>query len=107
MKPNELILHCYALKDGSQWVALCLDFDLAAQGDTFEEARQCLDEQIRSYVEDALIGEDREHAPALLSRKAPLSEWVKYWFLLAKVRFLHWQSGMFQPFTDTLPMKPA
>lgn len=107
MKPNELILRCYALKDGSQWVAMCLNFDLAAQGDTFEEARQHLDEQIRSYVEDALVGEDREHAHSLLSRKAPWSEWVKYWLLLAKVRFLHWQSGMFQPFTDTMPMKPA
>jgi len=107
MKPNELILHCYAIKDGSQWVALCLDFDLAAQGDTFIEARQSLDEQIRSYLEDALIGDDRQHAPALLSRKAPLSEWIKYWLLLAKVRLLNLHSGMFQPFNDVLPMKLA
>lgn len=107
MKPNELILHCYAIKDGSQWVAMCLDFDLAAQGDTFDEARQSLDGQIRSYVEDALIGDDQQHAPALLARKAPFTEWVKYWLLLAKVRLLNLRSGMFQPFTDVLPLKLA
>ena len=63
------------------WVALCLDFDLAAQGETFEEARNHLDGMITEYVADALTGPDRDHAASLLNRRAPWRYWLHYYLL--------------------------
>lgn len=71
MKPENLVLRCYAVKRGGVWSAMCIDLSLAAQGATFNEARERLDAQMREYVHEALTV-DREHAAELLSRKAPL-----------------------------------
>lgn len=78
MRVNELLLRCYAERIGDQWQALCIDLNVAAQADTFEEVRQKLDQMVYSYVYDALLGEDRVHAEDLLSRKSPLRFRVKY-----------------------------
>lgn len=83
MRASKLILRCYAELSEGQWQAFCLDFSLAAQADTFEEARAKLDEQIREYVCDALTGQDKEHATYLMRRRAPVLFWVKYWLALA------------------------
>ncbi len=68
MKINTLILRCYAKYDEGQWIAFCLDFDLAAQADTFEQAKTKLENMIKEYVFDALVGEDKEYAEQLLTR---------------------------------------
>lgn len=81
MRPKELILRCYAERKHGQWQAFCLDFSLAAQGDSFDEARAKLDRQIHEYVHDALMGEDRPHAPAMLARTAPLRFWLRYFYI--------------------------
>lgn len=78
MKPSSLLLRCYARRSEGVWVAVCIDLCLAAQADTFEEARAKLDAQIMDYVYDALAGEDRAHAEELLSRRAPLSQRLEY-----------------------------
>jgi hypothetical protein len=90
MRMENLILRCYAERKGGQWQAFCLDLCLAAQGDSFEQTRQKLSAMIEDYVFDALQGEDREYAPQLLSRKAPLGYWLKYYgyVLLAKAGML-------------------
>jgi hypothetical protein len=59
---------------------VCLDFNLAAQGDSFEEAKSKLEAMIADYVYDALAGEDKPYAAQLLARRAPLSFWLKYYF---------------------------
>ena len=41
-----LMLRCFAQKDGAQWVAVCVDLNLAAQADTCAEAKKRLDAQI-------------------------------------------------------------
>ena len=40
------ILHCIAKNEGDYWSARCLDFTLYAVGDTHEEAKSKLAEQI-------------------------------------------------------------
>lgn len=80
MRPKKLMLRCYAERCGDLWVAFCVDFSLGCQGDSFEEVRAKLDLQIREYLYDALAGEDREHAHELLTRRAPLNYWLKYWY---------------------------
>lgn len=89
MRESQWEIRCYAERQApGLWIALCLDFDLAAQGETFQEARSRLDAMIDEYVEDALTGEDRDHAQALLNRRAPRRYWLRYyWFdLVRRVR---------------------
>lgn len=79
MRPADLTLRCYAEQEAPRlWVAVCIDFSLAAQGESYREARRRLESQIDAYLYDALAGEDRAFAPQLLSRKAPLKQILKY-----------------------------
>src|SRR5487761_953044 len=79
--PN-LIIRCFAEHKNGVWQAFALEFDLAAQADSFDEVKQKLDSMIDSYVYDALAGEDREHALELLfHRRAPFSLWLKYFLM--------------------------
>lgn len=83
MKAPDLILRCLAEKiDDGSWQAFCLDLDLAVQGDSFVDVEQKLESLIDSWLEDALVGEDREHAYELLNRKAPVKWWLKYYYAL-------------------------
>lgn len=92
----QLFLRCYAEKVGNQWQAFCLDLSLAAQGDTFAEVKDKLDAMVAEYAYDALVGEDREYAEQLLTRRAPLRDWLKYywyWVLHPRSDPLHGSPG--------------
>jgi hypothetical protein len=102
MKTSQLILKCYARYEKGQWIAFCLDFDLAAQADSFEEAKTKLENMVKEYVFDALVGEDREYAEQLLFRKAPLLEWLKYYFYMV----IHAKEGLYRLFKEPLPLTP-
>jgi hypothetical protein len=75
-----LTVRCIVEPKNGQWQAFSLEFGLAAQADSMEDARHSLDLMIRSYVHDALVGEDREHAHELLSRRATWSVYFRYYF---------------------------
>jgi predicted RNase H-like HicB family nuclease len=64
------------------YLAMCLDYDLAAQGDTMEEAYSKIEEQINSYVQAAIQIDNGRHARYLLNRRAPLIYW--FWFFMIK-----------------------
>lgn len=104
MTPQELIIKCYAEKQHDCWVAVCLDFTLAAQGDSYDEVKTKLEAMITEYVYDALVGEDKQYASQLLSRTAPLSSWVKYYLILIKNVLFH---GDGRTFAETMPLRPA
>jgi predicted RNase H-like HicB family nuclease len=104
---HHLALRCYAEKDGDQWQAFCVDLTLAAQGDTLEQARVRLNEQISEYVHDALIGEDRPHARDLLPRPAPLRERVRYLAYSSLHRLGMMPAGNREVFIELLPIVPA
>lgn len=110
MRANQLILRCYAERSGDVWNAYCLDFSLGSQADTYQQAKQKLEEQIDEFVADVLGGQDREHAVQLLSRRAPLSMWAKYWFMRAVIGVLH-LVGRPTParkrFKEVMPLVPA
>lgn len=74
-----------AWPEGDGWVAVCVDLSLAAQGATAQEARARLHEQMVDYVTEALTV-DAEHAEALLSRRAPLYDRLRYQFWRAVSR---------------------
>ncbi|MFI8479622.1 hypothetical protein ACIGCM_03535 [Pseudomonas sp. NPDC078700] len=77
MSNNPFVLRCYAEKKNGLWIAACPQFTLAAQGESFEEAKGKLESQIKSYVVEALTV-DKAHAAELLSRKAPLAVRLRY-----------------------------
>ena len=66
------LVRIYGEKHNDHWALVSLDFGVAAQGKTVEEALSRLDEQIKEYIYDATVGEDKEFEKELLSRKAPL-----------------------------------
>ena len=41
---------CYAWGNADGWEAICVDFDLAAQGDSFEEVRSELSDAIDTFL---------------------------------------------------------
>lgn len=104
MYPTDLIVKCYAEQEGSCWVAVCLNFNLAAQDDSFEAAKVKLENMISEYVYDALAGEDKPYSAQLLSRSAPLSSWLKYYFIVVKIALCHSKE---RTFDETMPLIPA
>ncbi len=46
-------LTCFARGRPGEWEAICLDYDIAVQGRTFEEVEQLLGMSIDDYVESA------------------------------------------------------
>ena len=75
------VLHCYAEGWENQWEAFCLEFDIAVQGDSFEDVRGKMDQAIGYYLED--VAElPQEEQLAFLRRSAPFSLWAKYIFFL-------------------------
>ena len=71
---------CLVYRRNGQWLAFCLDFDLAVQGQTLDEVKGTLSLQVQEYVFDALAGEDRAHAGQLLTRRAPWFMWARYYW---------------------------
>lgn len=105
-KPSQLVVRCYAEKIGDQWQALCVDLTLASQADTFEEAKEKLEEMILDYVYDAMVGEDKDFGPQLLMRKAHLRYRLKFriYSMLANMGALG--DGFRRRFVELLPLIP-
>lgn len=61
---------------------------------------------IKEYVFDALVGEDKKYAEQLLNRKAPLFEWLKYYYYVFISRFIHAKTGLYHLFKEPLPLTP-
>jgi len=107
MKPNNLLLHCYAEKSGEQWQAFCLDFNLAAQGDSFKDVKVKLENMVGSYLYDALAGEDKEYASQLLNRKSPVGQWAKYYFYRLLFLIFSTKNRLPRLFKEAIPMVPC
>ena len=69
---QDRVLRCYAESSDSGWEAICVDLDLAAQGSSFEEARDALYEAISVYLETVMELPDEKDRVRLLNRRAPL-----------------------------------
>jgi predicted RNase H-like HicB family nuclease len=103
--PANMLLRCYAEREDNQWVVVCIDLNLAAQADTFAEAKRKLHHQIEWYVYDAMRGPDKDHVADLMSRRAPLPLLMRYHFAaaLSHIRAMREQ---FRSFCDFLPLSP-
>ena len=64
-------LTCYAWGKPGDWEALCIDYDLAAQGDSFEEVRSELADAVETYLDYVSDLPEKERR-VFLNRKSPL-----------------------------------
>jgi predicted RNase H-like HicB family nuclease len=106
MRTNELVIRCYAKKEGEAWVAVAVDLCLAAQAESVESAKAKLEDMIHSYIEDAFTI-DNQYAHQLLSRKAPLSQRVEYHWAAFVTKFTSKIKDQSKLFTEVLPLKLA
>ena len=91
----DLHFYGYLYKRG-QWFGLNLDFDIASVADSPEELKLKLNEMIESYLDVVMDPKDSRDIRSLiylLTRKAPASDWIKYYAIKALSRFL----GRFSP----------
>lgn len=72
---------CFAHGREADWEALCVDYDLAVQGHSFDDVKAMLGEAISHYVEDARAETPRVR-DRLLRRRAP---WYVTFSLTAKL----------------------
>lgn len=79
------VLRCFAEGRDGEWEAICLDLDIAVQGQSFDEVFHSLNDAIRLYLESVQTLPEHEQKH-LLERPAPLSLRLK--FLLQAVRAL-------------------
>lgn len=107
MRTQDMILRCYGERDGDLWVAICVDLSLAAQAETFDEARAKLHAQIHEYVYDALVGEDKAYGSQLLTRKSPLGIRAKYYLYASLSSLVRIHRNAVTLFSEVLPMQPA
>ncbi|MDL1893395.1 type II toxin-antitoxin system HicB family antitoxin [Sphingobacteriales bacterium CHB3] len=54
MDKSSFVFTCVVLKEDSGFSALCLDTDVASEGDTIDEAKQKLGEAVNLYIESAI-----------------------------------------------------
>lgn len=93
-------LPCFARSHAGDWEGICVDFDIAAQGRSFNEVREALEEAVAEYVA-AAHEEDEETRAKLLNRRAPL--WVS---LIWTARVL-WSAWRRRPNGDTSASFPV
>jgi hypothetical protein len=75
-----LLIHkltCFARGREGDWDGICLDYDIAGHGRSFEEVRNLLEISIADYAESAAL-ESPQAAKRLLSRSAPAHVWLGY-----------------------------
>lgn len=106
VSPINLVLRCYAVNENDVWSAVCINFSLAAQGNSFADAKRKLNAQIGDYVKDAFTV-DREHADYLLNRKAPLAQRLTWYALLVRSNLHALKSASARLFTQPLPVVPC
>jgi hypothetical protein len=94
---REVVMRCFAESEGEHWHAICLNYDLAVQGESFVDVRAKLEAMIDHYLEE-VAGVDRQHASALLSRRAPLALWARYWGMVVATRLGWVKPTIHRPF---------
>jgi hypothetical protein len=106
--PFRFVIRIVAERKADYWQAFTLELGLAAQAESLPEVKSKLESMIRSYLFDALEGEDIEHAYELLTRKATWKVYAKYHlcFLIWKVGYLLGRSKDHVIYNKLLPLEP-
>lgn len=94
MKSLPLFLRVYGERTNGVWSLICLEFNLAVQAESLNEAKQKLRSMVKTYITDALSedGPNRAFASTFLRRRAPTIFWLKY-YVFSVVYWLRGNKG--------------
>lgn len=79
-------VRCYAYGSGSDWQAICVDFNIAVGGESLQEARDSLNSCIQMYLERVAELPKNEQAQ-FLNRKSP-------WHVRIRLACMAWLSSL-------------
>lgn len=79
---KKLHLHSLIEKEGGFYSAVCLELNVASQGETVSEAQKNLQEAVELYLEDVLEAKDEQE---FIPRPASKEEWIKFFDAEAKL----------------------
>jgi len=99
------VLRCYARPEGDHFLAFCLELGLCDRGETLEEAKTSLEEDILGYL-DSLSA---ENIAELFPRPSPWYVYLDYyrvWCLVAFARFSHQFRQRWLVFAEPLVVTP-
>lgn len=105
ISPHKLIIKCYGERKGDKWIGVCLNFNLATEADSAEKLVKKMNEVIKSYLETIFNTEDQNSIPELLSRRAPLRDWCKYYLIRAALFIKNFHA--FFTFKEAIPIQLA
>lgn len=74
-KPVQLAVHALVFRGEEHWVAQCLEYDVAHQGSTIEEALLHLARTLTAYM---VLDTNEGRAPLSGVERAPMEFWTKY-----------------------------
>ena len=77
---KKLILHNLIIQEEDGYSAVCLELNVASQGDTVAEAEASLREAVELYLEDVYESGDEDE---FIPRPAPVDLWLKYFSIEA------------------------
>jgi hypothetical protein len=81
--PERILLRGFTKEDGDQWVAICIDLDIAAQADTMKQATDRCIELCTEYLQ-YVCKNYAERIEQFVPRFAPESIRQEYYRLLAR-----------------------
>jgi hypothetical protein len=82
IRPDRLVLRCYGhRKKNGRYYGVCLELNIAAEAYSPDELKDKLESMIKSYIESVIDTEDKDSIPNLMSRKAPIKDWVFYYVI--------------------------
>ena len=80
--PNEFVLRCYGYRSNEgPYIGVCVNLNIAIQADSPRELREKMSDAISSYIDTVLDTNDRDSIPVLMSRRAPMQDWLIYYFI--------------------------
>jgi hypothetical protein len=82
ISPHKLVLNCYGHRTfNNRWYGVCLELNLAAEAGSSDELREKLYDMVISYIETVLDTDEKESIPHLLTRRAPIKDWLAYYVI--------------------------
>jgi hypothetical protein len=82
--PEKFVLRCYGRKIADEkWYGVCLELNLAVEAASPEEMRERMGSVILSYLNTVIDTQDKDSIPDLLLRRAPLRDWLFYYYICA------------------------
>ncbi len=85
---SKYVFRCYAEGCEDAWEAICLDLDIAVQGDSFADVQRSLNDAIAMYVERALELPESDRARLLEQDGAPLGVRLRYAWKVLKTALI-------------------